>query len=90
MSVLGMSARHFRRLDRHDFLLLYKTYVRPHLQYCVQVWSPHLVKDIESLEHVQRRATKLVDGIKKCSYEKRLEYLGLTSLYQRRKRGNMK
>lgn len=89
MSVLGMIARHFGRLDRQDFLLLYKTYVRPHLEYCVQVWSPHLVKDIETLEQVQRRATKLVDGIKKYSYEKRLKYLGLTTLYQRRKRGDM-
>ena len=83
MSVLGLIARHFKRLDRQDFLLLYKTYVRPHLEYCIQVWSPYLVKDTETLERVQRRVTKLVGEIKKWSYEERLQYLGLTSLCQR-------
>ena len=83
MSVSGVIARHLRKLDRQDFLLLYKTYVRPHLEYCIQVWSPYLAKDIETLEKVQRRATKLVGGIKKWSYEKRLQYLGLTTLCQR-------
>ena len=41
-----MVRRHFRRLDKKDFLLIYKTYIRPHLEYCVQTWSPHLVKDV--------------------------------------------
>jgi len=46
-SVLGLVRRHFRRLDIDDFLIIYKTYVRPHLENCIQVWSPHLQKDIQ-------------------------------------------
>src|SRR5664279_5689277 len=52
--VIGLVRRHFRRMDKQDFLLIYKTYIRPHLEYCIQSWSPHLVKDIQCLERVQR------------------------------------
>ena len=87
--VIGLVRRHFRRMDREDFLLIYKTYIRPHLEYCVQAWSPHLVKDIECLERVQRTATKLVPSLRMLSYEERLVKLGLTTLEKRRERGDM-
>ena len=54
---MGIVRRNFRRLDKEDFLLIYKTYIRPHMEYCVQAWSPYLKKDIECLEKVQRSAT---------------------------------
>ena len=84
-----MVRRNFRRLDRKDFLLIYKTYIRPHLEYCVQAWSPHLIKDIDVLERVQKAATDLVPELRKYDYNTRLQKLGITTLEIRRDRGNM-
>ena len=88
-SVLGMVRRNFRKLNVNGFLLVYKSYIRPHLEYCVQAWSPYHQKDIQCLESVQRAATKLVPSLRKLSYEDRLNRLGLTTLYQRRIRGDL-
>jgi len=84
-----MVKRNFKRLDAEDFLLIYKTYVRPHMEYCVQAWSPHLVKDIQLLESVQITANRMVSTLKKLPYESRLHRLGLTMLERRRIRGDL-
>ena len=75
-----MVRRTFKNLDIEDFRLLYKTYIRPHLEFCIQAWSPHFVKDITISENVQKVETHLVPRLRKYSYPVRLQMTGITSL----------
>ena len=76
-------------LDEITFKALYTAMVRLHLEYANQVWNPYKKKDIEIIENVQRRATKLIPTLKNLSYEERLIKLNLPTLADRRVRGDM-
>ena len=88
-ATLGMIKRNIVSRNKNIITKIYKALVRPKLDYCVQGWRPYLRKDIDQLEKVQRRATKLISECKGLNYSQRLELTGLTTLEKRRDRGDM-
>ena len=68
--VLGMIRRNITYKEKSLIIPLYKAIVRPHLEYCIQAWNPHLRKDVDMLEKIQRRATKLIPELRDLTYMK--------------------
>ena len=92
-SVIAWITRTIISRSAEIMLPLYKALVRPHLEFCVQLWSP-LPRHgnwglILELEDVQRSFTRMIDGIGTKTYKNRLECLGLTTLLERRARGDL-
>ena len=88
-AVLGRTTQEkdFTYKEKQLIVPLYKAIVRPHFEYCIQSWRPYRKKDIDKLERLQRRATKMIPELRDLSYESRLLRCGLTTLETRRLRG---
>ena len=87
--LLGYIKRRFSYRNKEIVLPLYNSIVRPHLEYAVQFWAPSLRKDIDRLEAVQARATKLIPSVRNLGYQRRLDRLNLFSLETQRLRGQL-
>ena len=87
--ILGCIKRSTVSRAREVILPHYHALVRPHLEYCVWMWSPQYRRDIDLLECVQRRATKMIQGMKCLSYEDRMKELELFSMEKRRVQGDL-
>ena len=87
--MIAVIKKSFTKVTKKVFLNIYKCLIRPHLEFANLIWHPRLIKHQKILENVQRRATRLVSGMKNLSYYERLKELNLSSLEYRRKRGTM-
>ena len=87
--IAGLMRRSFVHLDTRTFSLLFKSLIRPRVEYASSVLSPYKKKDIEIVENVQRRATRMLPQMKDLNYEERLRKLKSPTLKYRRTRGDM-
>ena len=85
---VGLIRRNIVYKEKELIIPLYKTVVRPHLEYCIQAWRSYRKKDIDILERVQRRANKMIQKLRNISYEMCLKEYGLTTLETMRLRGD--
>ena len=78
--ILGLIRRTITYKEKQLIVPMYKAIVRPHLEYCIQAWRPYRKKDMDKLERIQLRATKMIPELRDLSYESRLLQCGLTTL----------
>ena len=86
---LGIIRRNISDKSKYNITRLYKSLVRPHLEYSIQAWRPHLQKDIDNIESVQRRALKMIRGMQNLPYPRRLKETNLITLESRRVRADL-
>ena len=88
-SIIAVFKKKFIKMTIPVFLNVYKGLIRPHLEFCNHAWYPQLKKNTRLIEHVQRRATRMVQGLQTLRYNESLMKLELSSLEYRRRRGTM-
>ena len=89
IKMLGFIRAKVEYKSKDVILKCYNALVRPHLEYCIQQWSPHIKQDIDMLEQVQRKTTRMIPNISHLSYEDRLKEMNLFKLTYRRLRGDL-
>ena len=89
MRVVAMIRREFVNISKELFIFFYRTYVQLHLEYRAPTWSPSLAKDINALEKMQKRATKMVRGLENLPYEQKLKSLDMYILFCGHQCGNL-
>ena len=87
--IMAIIFKTFDYMDETMFKQLYKSLVRPHLEYGAPVWSPYEGEIKKQLENVQKRATKRVPRVSSLDYPDRLKQLNIPTLAYRRVRGDM-
>ena len=87
--IMGLIRRSISNKSVEGMMILYKTLIRPILDYCVPVWRPYAKKDIQSLERIQKRFTKMINGCKRKSYMERLQKVGISTVEDRYNRADM-
>ena len=78
--IMGMIKRSFTCIDKEMFICLFKSLVRPHLEYINAVWSPWYKKDVQIIENVQKKSFSSCGKLKNLGYEERLKDLQLPSI----------
>ena len=87
--MIGKIRNSFKYFDDKIVKIIYPTFIRPHVEYAIQVWNPQTKTEINKLERLQKKAIDLATNLKSLSYEEKLNILGLTTHKLRRKRGDL-
>jgi len=87
--MLDLINQYFKHMSIPTFVALYKSIIRSHLDYFCPVWSPNRKGDIEALEKVQKRATKLIPVLKNLPYKDHLKACNMSTLHYRQVREDM-